>query len=262
MLTEAVVTEDFERIRRDTRFERIFEPKKWDVIIRVLAPPPPMDDHNSDTRSETTVNSEPPPRRFRRRPESADSRSRRSSLAPVQEADIQPRGLRPSGSTISERTNRSAEYDIRSITETTVNYAKFEPDAWSQSSGQTYQSNIYPRGGAYPEDWDQSDTESATRPSLARSTSEFTENWTSQRLPYDLASSASGYSNTSSSRRKPTLERSSTEVMEEVPRAMAGSDRSSDVTSMESSPRQGRRSRIPYERVSSSSGSESGSRPK
>ena len=106
LLTEAVVTEDFERIRRDTRFTRIFEPIKWDVIIRVLAPPPQpqtMDD-TSDTQSETTVNSEPPIRRFHRRPD-ADFRSRRSSLTPVLESSLPP-GM-----------------DVRSITETTVDQA-------------------------------------------------------------------------------------------------------------------------------------------
>ena len=35
---EAVVREDFERIRRDVRFEDVFEPPKWDVIIRILTP--------------------------------------------------------------------------------------------------------------------------------------------------------------------------------------------------------------------------------
>merc|ERR1719378_1946447 len=68
LLTEAVVTEDFERIRRDTRFVRMFEPIKWDVIIRVLASPPHPHhaDDTSDTQSETTVNSDPPIRRFHR----------------------------------------------------------------------------------------------------------------------------------------------------------------------------------------------------
>ena len=103
LLTEAVVTEDFERIRRDTRFVRMFEPIKWDVIIRVLASPPHPHhaDDTSDTQSETTVNSDPPIRRFHRRPD-ADSRSHRSSLMPVLESLHPP------------------EMDARSITETTV----------------------------------------------------------------------------------------------------------------------------------------------
>ena len=104
LLTEAVVTEDFERIRRDTRYTRMFEPIKWDVIIRVLAHPPhPQNtDDTSDTQSETTVNSsEPPIRRFHRRPD-VDSRSHRSSLTPVLESSHPP-GI-----------------DVRSITETTV----------------------------------------------------------------------------------------------------------------------------------------------
>ena len=58
LLTEATVREDYERIRRDTRYEKLFEPAKWDVIIRVLAPPPeqPMDDRfYSDTMSEVST---------------------------------------------------------------------------------------------------------------------------------------------------------------------------------------------------------------
>jgi hypothetical protein len=39
LLTEATYREDYERIRRDTRYEKLFEPEKWDVIIHVLAPP-------------------------------------------------------------------------------------------------------------------------------------------------------------------------------------------------------------------------------
>jgi hypothetical protein len=42
LLTQATVREDYERIRRDTRYESIFGPEKWDVIIRVLAPPDPQ----------------------------------------------------------------------------------------------------------------------------------------------------------------------------------------------------------------------------
>ena len=98
MLTECVVREDYERVRRDTRFRRIFEPRKWDVIIRVLSAPPPRD--RSDARSDTTQGSSvadhappppppPPPsassRRFRRRSDAAPEPPR---LAPVHEAHL------------------------------------------------------------------------------------------------------------------------------------------------------------------------------
>jgi hypothetical protein len=108
MLTEAVVTEDYERIRRDTRFQRVFEPKKWDVIIRVLAAPrsPTREqspDDSSDSRSERTSNNSD------RRPREARSRS--SSLAPVQEVGVQDEPIVPA---------RGRYRD---------------PDAWSDNSG-------------------------------------------------------------------------------------------------------------------------------
>ena len=105
---EAVVTEDFERIRRDTRFQRIFEPKKWDVIIRVLvAPRSPTreqspESSSGDSRSERTSNSDRRPR---------EARSRSSSLPPVQESVVQDEPIVPS-------TGRYRD-----------------PDAWSDNSG-------------------------------------------------------------------------------------------------------------------------------
>ncbi|CAG0924223.1 unnamed protein product [Notodromas monacha] len=39
LLTEATVKEDFDKIRHDQRYMKLFEPHKWDVIIRVLSPP-------------------------------------------------------------------------------------------------------------------------------------------------------------------------------------------------------------------------------
>jgi hypothetical protein len=35
-MKEDKVSEEYERIRKDQRYEKLFEPKKWDVIIRVL----------------------------------------------------------------------------------------------------------------------------------------------------------------------------------------------------------------------------------
>lgn len=53
MLTEATIKEDYERIRRDERYERLFEPAKWDVIIRVLAPPERLYDPKVRARGRT-----------------------------------------------------------------------------------------------------------------------------------------------------------------------------------------------------------------
>lgn len=224
VLTEAVVHEDWERIRRDTRFQRIYEPKKWDVIIRILsAPVYPREDSSSDSRSSSER-----PRR--------SSRSRSSSLAPVNE--IEP----------SYQPQRR------------------DSDDWSHSSART--GSVYPRSTAdrsmysemvdhphrrAPEDWERYSDE-VSRRSLARSTTEITEHW--QRLPYDRVSNASeNYSSSSRPRRRPILERSTTEIMEEVPHL---EQRSSVSSGSDSSREFARRSRVPYERVSSS-GSESGS---
>ncbi|XP_021947825.1 uncharacterized protein LOC110845675 isoform X2 [Folsomia candida] len=64
LLTEATYREDYERIRRDTRYERLFEPEKWDVIIHVLAPPHTTTDTEdrfySDSTSEVSSSSGSP----------------------------------------------------------------------------------------------------------------------------------------------------------------------------------------------------------
>lgn len=98
----------------------------------------------------------------------------------------------------------------------------------------------------YPEEWD-NESDRMSRPSLARSTSEFTD-YPTQRLPYDRVSTVSEYSNASSARRSRSRR--------DRPDVIEGSDQSS--TSL--SPPQGRRRRVPYQRVDSSSGSETGSR--
>jgi len=54
LLTEATYREDYERIRRDTRYEKLFEPEKWDVIIHVLAPPQPSTDQEDRFYSDST----------------------------------------------------------------------------------------------------------------------------------------------------------------------------------------------------------------
>ncbi|XP_046398018.1 proteoglycan 4 [Ischnura elegans] len=79
LLTEATVREDFERIRRDTRYRTLFEPHKWDVIIRVLAPPP------SASQPSSSRGPRPPYRRSKST--EWDNRSRRSSLPTLYEYD-------------------------------------------------------------------------------------------------------------------------------------------------------------------------------
>ena len=86
LLTQATVREDYERIRRDTRYEKLFEPEKWDVIIRVLAPPnqpSEPDDQTpfySDSMSEVSSTAYPPtkPRRNYRKISSGTTNTKQS----------------------------------------------------------------------------------------------------------------------------------------------------------------------------------------
>ena len=102
-----------------------------------------------------------------------------------------------------------------------------------------------------------SDDGTSHRQSLARSTSEFTEEWPQRRLPYDRVSSTDGSEDYSEPRRsnRPTLERSTTEVEEAVPQA----DKRQSTSSSSSAGSGDFNRRVPYERVPSSSGSEEGS---
>ena len=114
----------------------------------------------------------------------------------------------------------------------------------------------------HPPVWD-SDSESGrmSRPELARSTSEFTEDW--RRLPYDRVSNASeSYSYSSSHQRhrmRTVMEQSSADQLEESAAQQQPIDSRSSSASTDSSRNQ-RSRRVPYERVSSS-GSESGGLP-
>ena len=214
LLTEATVREDYERIRKDQRYEKLFEPKKWDVIIRVLAPheKPSFDQRGGPSNS-----------RYRRKTD-WDTRSRRSSLPTLYEYDsdggsslrtlvpdiVQPHGT--SGSVgvdplpRSRRTSRSSlrsDMDVRSMTEVMVDFAR--PDVADNFSDASGPSSYYRQGpGSARRFYDDDDlllmgaghgtayededyggrgvetgslVRSISQPSLARSASEFTEHW-------------------------------------------------------------------------------------
>lgn len=145
MLTEAVVREDFERIRSDTRYETIFEPQTWDVIIRILAPPDDV-----ELRM---------PKRNRKK-EPWDTRSRRSSLPTLYEYDSDggssvrtiPQEMLPTGSSNtyqyppqSRRTSRSsynAEHvDMRSMSEVMVDFGRIRPESDNVSDVSSFYPN-------------------------------------------------------------------------------------------------------------------------
>ncbi|PSN36580.1 hypothetical protein C0J52_26070, partial [Blattella germanica] len=205
LLTEATVREDYERIRKDQRYEKLFEPKKWDVIIRVLAPPekPSYDQRGGPSNP-----------RYRRKAD-WDTRSRRSSLPTLYEYDsdggssvrtlipdiVPPPGT--SGQPIiprSRRTSRSSlrsDMDVRSMSEVTVDFAR--PDVADTLSDASGPSSYYrPGPGGARRFYDDDDlvmmtgpddeygprgvetgslVRSISQPSLARSASEFTEHW-------------------------------------------------------------------------------------
>lgn len=116
LITEATVREDFERIRRDPEYERIFEPEKWDVIIRVIAPPQHYDQKASGSSNRYT----------KKKTEFEGTRTRRNSLPTVYEYDSDGgssvRTLTmaddhgPMGPARSRRTSRSSfrsDMDVR-----------------------------------------------------------------------------------------------------------------------------------------------------
>ncbi|XP_055306747.1 uncharacterized protein LOC129571035 [Sitodiplosis mosellana] len=181
MLTEAVVREDFERIRSDTRYETIFEPQTWDVIIRILAPPDDV-----DLRSP----------KLNRKP--WDLRSRRSSLPTLYEYDSDggssvrtiPQDMLPMGSSNTyhyppqlRRTSRTSynfeNVDIRSMTEVLVDFGRPETDNVSDIS--SYYPNRYYDDDPYDR---RSIHRSLSQPSLARSATDFTERWA---IPDDVS---------------------------------------------------------------------------
>ncbi|KAH8276080.1 hypothetical protein KR018_002373 [Drosophila ironensis] len=189
MLTEAVVREDFERIRQDTRYERIFEPQTWDIIIRILASPD-TDDPDVEMRT--------PKRGKRTVPQPWDTRSRRSSLPTLYEYDsdggssvrtirndpglgypvgpgVGPGAFNLQRSRRSSRTSYQTDHnDFRSMSEVTVDFGRppqDHPDNVSDASS-------YYRMRYYDDEDRRSFHRSLSHPSLARSASEFTEHWT------------------------------------------------------------------------------------
>ncbi|XP_068159512.1 uncharacterized protein pot [Drosophila tropicalis] len=189
MLTEAVVREDFERIRQDTRYERMFEPQTWDVIIRILAPP-------SDDETDVEMRGGNPKRGKKAQPQPWDTRSRRSSLPTLYEYDsdggssvrtirndpnlpiqLTP-GQGPFGQQRSRRSSRTSyqtdHNDFRSMSEVTVDFGRPQPDHFDNASD----ASSYYRMQYYDDEDRRSFYRSLSHPSLARSASEFTEHWT------------------------------------------------------------------------------------
>lgn len=171
LLTECIVREDFERVRQDSRYTSLFEPPKWDIIIRILTP--------IDKQS-----------KGRKKRNDWDNRSRRSSLPTLYEYDSDGessvRTLTREPIVYPLRGSRSSyrsEVDLRSMSEMTVDFGRPDPDRYSEIS------SYYPEKRYYDdsEPGHPSLARSLSQPSLARSASEFTERWIAPSR-YDTAS--------------------------------------------------------------------------
>lgn len=167
LLTEAKTSEEYENIRRDERYERLFDSPKWDVIIRILAIPPDTHYDSPDTSSvgdTASYTSERPAVRYRRKSD-FDARSRRSSLPPLYE-----NGSPDPMSGLSYRSHRSSHssVDNRSlVTDDEMQYGRYERESlYSEDS------NVL--RGATSSDADDPPPHHRRyhRPSLMRSTSE------------------------------------------------------------------------------------------
>ncbi|KAJ8973838.1 hypothetical protein NQ317_017995 [Molorchus minor] len=177
LLTECIVREDYERVRYDSRYETLFEPPKWDVIIRILTP---LDKQ--------------PKSRFKKKND-WDTRSRRSSLPTLYEYDsdggssVRTLTQEPIVHPLDKRSRRlskssyRSEADLRSMSEVTVDFGRPDQDRFSEAS------SYYPDRRYYDESepGHPSLARSLSQPSLARSASEFTERWIAPSR-YDTAS--------------------------------------------------------------------------
>ncbi|XP_019769473.2 uncharacterized protein LOC109543961 isoform X1 [Dendroctonus ponderosae] len=155
LLTEAIVREDFERISRDVRFEHIYEPPKWNVIIRILTP----EDIGPDQKYVYP---------------------RRGSLPTLHEYDsddgssIREPQLYPS--TVYRRSINKSEADLRSMSEMTVDFGRYP-----ESSGRSQTAPDSPFLALH---------KSLSQPSLGRSISEFTDRdrWMVPQTPSEWTS--------------------------------------------------------------------------
>jgi len=116
LLTQATYREDYERIRRDTRYEKLFEPEKWDVIIHVLAPPQQSTDHEDRFYSDSTS-------------EVSSSASFGSS------SPLKPTRMYRKKSSDTNVTESKSITDVRSMTEMMVDFG--EPMGGDDTSSET-----------------------------------------------------------------------------------------------------------------------------
>ena len=155
LLTEAVVKEDYELIRKDARYKTLFPPTKWDVIIRILSPPPGSTSSSSHWKGG---------QRYKRSKSSEwDSRSRRSSLPTLYEYESDGVQMQSDSHMrrLSSTTRAGSETDLRSMSEMTRDFVRVERDDLTSLS--SFEADSLVR--------------SLSQPSIGRSASEFAEHW-------------------------------------------------------------------------------------
>ncbi|XP_055948366.1 uncharacterized protein LOC129981530 [Argiope bruennichi] len=138
LVQEATTVEEYIRITKDSRYEKMFDTRTWNVIIRALSTP---DDRYPPAQMEPPPDVRNP--RYKKKNDVEPPRNRRSSLPPVTEFSLS-RDAPPSisGSVRSRRTSRSGsmpDYDLRSMTEVDVDFAHADRESlWSVDTGYTY----------------------------------------------------------------------------------------------------------------------------
>ncbi|XP_076347554.1 uncharacterized protein LOC143245276 [Tachypleus tridentatus] len=141
LIQEATTTEEFVKISRDERYEKMYTPRKWQVIIRILTAPEYL---NPPVHPEPPPDVRPP--RYRKRSDH-EPRSRKSSVPPVQGfiGDPSRPGRYSPESVRSRRTSRSVsvkDLDVRSMTEMDVDFAHADRESlWSVDTGYTYRTS-------------------------------------------------------------------------------------------------------------------------
>ncbi|XP_074602725.1 uncharacterized protein LOC141856339 [Brevipalpus obovatus] len=125
LIIESSTYEEYVQISRDIRYEKLFEPKTWEVIIRILTHSDRvamlskrtiLDSDTTDSGGDDTTSAA---RRYRKRSPPSSG--------------VQPNRSEPT----SRRSSSVMDYDLRSITEEDVNFTALRREPWSSEMSGT-----------------------------------------------------------------------------------------------------------------------------
>ncbi|RWS14911.1 hypothetical protein B4U79_15761 [Dinothrombium tinctorium] len=111
LIVESTTTEEFIRISRDIRYEKLFQPRTWETIIRMLTHP---DVTSVETQTDEVDRDKP----------SAPYRKRKHPYP----GTLLPKTQTRSSSIVSQASSAAVDYDLRSITEEDVTFSRPERD--------------------------------------------------------------------------------------------------------------------------------------